>query len=152
MPINSGSGELSGAVVAKSFRELSPELVEVLPIRRIDTCTGEEISIAGYDGLGLVEGGLGATILAFVDRWAVMEFLSIVNETDLESLRQTFRVPEDIHFHVPEPSERAYCPREGCVDLHIQSFNAGMRLPLDPFYRHVLRVCSLAPIQMALNG
>ncbi|KAL2517721.1 Uncharacterized protein Adt_13968 [Abeliophyllum distichum] len=108
MSMNSGSSEPSGAVVVMSSREVSLELVEVLPIQGIDTCTREKIHIA--------------------------------------------RVSTNIHFHVSESHERACAPRKGCIALHIQSFNVGMRLSLDPFYRRFSKTYGLTPTQVAPNG
>ncbi|KAL2471275.1 Uncharacterized protein Adt_39411 [Abeliophyllum distichum] len=152
MSTNSSSGESSEAIVVMSSREVSPKLVEVLFHSRVDTCMEEEINIAGYDGLGLVGSGPGATSLEFVGRWAIEDFFLIFIEADLDSLRQTFRVPRTSAFMLWSPHERAYVLWESCVALHIQSFNAGMRLPLDPFYRCVLRAYGLAPTQVALKG
>ncbi|KAL2526338.1 hypothetical protein Adt_11392 [Abeliophyllum distichum] len=45
---NFGSGDPLGAVVVMGSRKISPELVEVLPLRGIDTCTREEIQIARF--------------------------------------------------------------------------------------------------------
>ncbi|KAL2513324.1 Uncharacterized protein Adt_18924 [Abeliophyllum distichum] len=146
---DSDSGDMLGAVVVMDSREVSPELVEVLSIQGIDTCTGEEIRIAKYNGMGLVGSGSVVSSSDFVGKWTDEDIPSIVNEAELDALRQAFRVPADIRFHVPEPHERACSPREGCVALHVQSFNVGMRLSLDPFYRCILRAYGLAPTQVA---
>ncbi|KAL2471479.1 Uncharacterized protein Adt_39615 [Abeliophyllum distichum] len=102
--------------------------------------------------MGLVGGGPVGSSSNFVGKWAAEDIPSIVSEAELDALRQAFRVPANIRFYVPEPHERACSPRKGYVALHVQSFNAGLRLPLDPFYRCVLRVYGLAPTQVAPNG
>ncbi|KAL2542280.1 Plus3 domain-containing protein [Abeliophyllum distichum] len=147
-----GFGDMSGVVVVIGSREVSLELVEVLSIREIDICTGKEIRIAGYDRMGLVGGGLVGSSFDFVGKWVAEDIPSIVSEAEFDAFRQSFRVPADIRFHVPEPHERACILREGCVALHVQSFNIGMRLLLDLFYRCVLRAYRLAPTQVAPNG
>ncbi|KAL2532282.1 Uncharacterized protein Adt_05633 [Abeliophyllum distichum] len=152
MSTNSSSDEPSRAVVVMSSREVSHELIEMLPIRGIDTCTKEEIEIAGYEGLRLVGNRSVGAGSDFADIWAAQDVSSIVSKVDLDSLRQTFRVLADICFYILEPHERACVPREGCVALHVQSFNSGMSLPLDLFYRHGLRVYGLAPTQVTPNG
>ncbi|KAL2466035.1 Uncharacterized protein Adt_41886 [Abeliophyllum distichum] len=152
MSINSGFDKLSRAIVVMSSNEVSLELAEVLPIRGIVTCMGEEIHIAGYDKLGLIGGGPGATSSEFVNRLAAEDISSSVNEMNLDSLRQTFKVPANIRFYVPEPHERSCAHREGFVSLHVQSFNARTRLPLDPFYGCVLKTYGLALTQVATNG
>ncbi|KAL2474344.1 Uncharacterized protein Adt_35080 [Abeliophyllum distichum] len=71
MSNNSGSGaayEYPGVVVIISFREVSPELAEVLPIQGLNTCIEEEIAtITCYNGLGLVGSGPGSTSSSFGD-------------------------------------------------------------------------------------
>ncbi|KAL2461834.1 RNase H domain-containing protein [Abeliophyllum distichum] len=79
-------------------------------------------------------------------------FLQLRTEVDLENIMRLYRVPGDLEFHISSPHERACFPRENCTTLHFQSFNAGMRLRLDPFYRRVLRAYGLALAQVSSNG
>ncbi|KAL2512123.1 Plus3 domain-containing protein [Abeliophyllum distichum] len=50
------------------------------------------------------------------------------------------------------PNERACFPREGCTALHLNAFVSGMRLPLHPMLRRILRAYALAPTQVSPNG
>ncbi|KAL2480930.1 Uncharacterized protein Adt_33896 [Abeliophyllum distichum] len=49
------------------------------------------------------------------------------------------------------PNERACFPREGCTALHLNAFVSGMRLPLHPMLRRILRAYALAPTQVSPN-
>ncbi|KAL2497748.1 Uncharacterized protein Adt_23298 [Abeliophyllum distichum] len=89
---------------------------------------------------------------ADVVRWAAMDVPSIMKEEDLTRLREEYRVPEDIELILPGPNERACFPRRGCTALHLNAFVSGMRLPLHPMFRRILRVYDLAPTQVAPNG
>ncbi|KAL2505894.1 Plus3 domain-containing protein [Abeliophyllum distichum] len=89
---------------------------------------------------------------ADVVRWAAMDVPSIMKEEDLTRLREEYRIPEDIELILPGPNERACFPRLGCTALHLNAFVSGMRLPLHPMFRRILRAYDLAPTQVAPNG
>ncbi|KAL2474635.1 Plus3 domain-containing protein [Abeliophyllum distichum] len=90
--------------------------------------------------------------MANVVRWAAMDVPSIMVEEDLTKLREAYRIPEDIELILPEPNERACFPRRGCTALHLNAFVSGMRLPLHPMFRRILRAYDLAPTQVSPNG
>ncbi|KAL2497756.1 hypothetical protein Adt_23306 [Abeliophyllum distichum] len=70
MSMNSSSSELSGAVVVMSSREVSPNLVEVLLIKGIDTCMRDEIHIARYEDWGWLKmGRVPPTRSLLAGRW-----------------------------------------------------------------------------------
>ncbi|KAL2534836.1 Plus3 domain-containing protein [Abeliophyllum distichum] len=73
-------------------------------------------------------------------------------EEDLTRLREEYRIPEDIELILPGPNERACFPRLGCTALHLNAFVSGMRLPLHPMFRRILRAYDLAPTQVTPNG
>ncbi|KAL2540564.1 Uncharacterized protein Adt_01542 [Abeliophyllum distichum] len=104
---------------------VSPSMEGVLPIRGVD----------------------GSTV-----RWAAMDVPSIMVEEDLTKLREAYRIPEDVELILPEPNERACFPRRGCTALHLNAFVSGMRLPLHPMFRRILRAYDLAPTQVSPNG
>ncbi|KAL2517706.1 Uncharacterized protein Adt_13953 [Abeliophyllum distichum] len=81
-----------------------------------------------------------------------MDVPSIMEEEDLTKLREEYRIPEDIELILPGPNERACFPRRGCTALHLNAFVSGMRLPLHPMFRRILRAYDLAPTQVAPNG
>ncbi|KAL2527269.1 Plus3 domain-containing protein [Abeliophyllum distichum] len=127
---------------------VSPSMEGVLPIRGVDGSTGEAIPIAPT--LGLREAG--DPYKADVVRWAAMDVPSIMEEEDLTKLREEYRIPEDIELILPGPNERACFPRRGCTALHLNAFVSGMRLPLHPMFRRILRAYDLAPTQVTPNG
>ncbi|KAL2490756.1 Plus3 domain-containing protein [Abeliophyllum distichum] len=135
-----GGGEASPSV--------SPSMEGVLPIRGVDGSTGEALPIGPT--LGLREAG--DPYRADVIRWAAMDVPSIMVEEDLVKLREAYRIPDDIELILPEPNERACFPRRGCTALHLNAFVSGMRLPLHPMLRRILRAYDLAPTQVAPNG
>ncbi|KAL2453467.1 Uncharacterized protein Adt_49034 [Abeliophyllum distichum] len=67
-------------------------------------------------------------------------------------MREQYRIPSDIELILPGPNERACFPREGCTALHLNAFVSGMRLPLHPMLRRILRAYALAPTQVSPNG
>ncbi|KAL2524167.1 Uncharacterized protein Adt_09221 [Abeliophyllum distichum] len=81
-----------------------------------------------------------------------MDVPSIMVEEDLTKLREAYRIPEDVELILPEPNERACFPRRGCTALHLNAFVSGMRLPLHPMFRRILRAYDLAPTQVSPNG
>ncbi|KAL2481025.1 Glyceraldehyde-3-phosphate dehydrogenase [Abeliophyllum distichum] len=73
-------------------------------------------------------------------------------EEDLTKLREAYRIPADIELILLGPNERACFLRRGCTALHLNAFVSGMRLPLHPMLRRILRAYDLAPSQVAPNG
>ncbi|KAL2474482.1 Plus3 domain-containing protein [Abeliophyllum distichum] len=135
-----GGGEASPPV--------SPSMEGVLPIRGVDGSTGEAIPIASTPGLREAEDPYRADVV----RWAAMGVPSIMVEEDLTKLREAYRIPADIELILPDPNERACFSRRGCTALHLNAFVSGMRLPLHPMLRRILRAYDLAPTQVAPNG
>ncbi|KAL2504490.1 Uncharacterized protein Adt_20111 [Abeliophyllum distichum] len=125
-----------------------PVLEGVLPIRGIDGSTGEAIPMGTTSGLREASDPYRADVV----RWAAMDVPSIMKEEDLTRLRDEYRIPEDIELILPGPNERACFPRLGCTALHLNAFVSGMRLPLHPMFRRILRAYDLAPTQVTPNG
>ncbi|KAL2503741.1 Uncharacterized protein Adt_21223 [Abeliophyllum distichum] len=121
-----------------------PVLEGVLPIRGIDGSTGEAIPMGTTSGLREASDPYRADVV----RWAAMDVPSIMKEEDLTRLREEYRIPEDIELILPGPNERACFPRLGCTALHLNAFVSGMRLPLHPMFRRILRAYDLAPTQV----
>ncbi|KAL2474710.1 Uncharacterized protein Adt_35446 [Abeliophyllum distichum] len=127
---------------------VSPCLEGVLHIRGVDGSTGEAIPIGVTPSLR----GADDPYRADVVRWAAMDVPSIMVEEDLTKLREAYRIPEDIQLILPGPNERACFPRRGCTALHLNAFVSGMRLPLHPMLRRILKAYNLAPTQVFPNG
>ncbi|KAL2519568.1 Uncharacterized protein Adt_15815 [Abeliophyllum distichum] len=127
---------------------VSPSMENVLPIRGIDGNTGEALPIGSAPGL---REGTDPYRMEVV-RWAALDLPSILVEEDLTKMREQYRIPSDIELILPGPNERACFPREGCTALHLNAFVSGMRLPLHPMLRRILRAYALAPTQVSPNG
>ncbi|KAL2466876.1 Uncharacterized protein Adt_21541 [Abeliophyllum distichum] len=127
---------------------VSPSMENVLPIRGIDGNTGEALPIGPAPGL---REGTDPYRMEVV-RWAALDLPSILVEEDLTKMREQYRIPSDIELILPGPNERACFPREGCTALHLNAFVSGMRLPLHPMLRRILRAYALAPTQVSPNG
>ncbi|KAL2487225.1 Uncharacterized protein Adt_31981 [Abeliophyllum distichum] len=127
---------------------VSPSMEDVLPIRGIDGNTGEALPIGPAPGL---REGTDPYRMEVV-RWAALDLPSILVEEDLTKMREQYRIPSDVELILPGPNERACFPREGCTALHLNAFVSGMRLPLHPMLRRILRAYALAPTQVSPNG
>ncbi|KAL2453477.1 Uncharacterized protein Adt_49020 [Abeliophyllum distichum] len=134
-------GGSTGCGGGEGSPSVSPSMEGVLPIRGVDGSTGEALPIGPT--MGLREAG--DPYRADVIRWAAMDVPSIMVEEDLVKLRDAYRIPDDIELILPEPNERACFPRRGCTALHLNAFVSGMRLPLHPMLRRILRAYDLAP-------
>ncbi|KAL2455942.1 Uncharacterized protein Adt_47018 [Abeliophyllum distichum] len=127
---------------------VSPSMENVLPIRGIDGNIGEALPIGSAPGL---REGTDPYRMEVV-RWAALDLPSMLVEEDLTKMREQYRIPSDIELILPGPNERACFPREGCTALHLNAFVSGMRLPLHPMLRRILRAYALAPTQVSPNG
>ncbi|KAL2518919.1 Uncharacterized protein Adt_15166 [Abeliophyllum distichum] len=141
-------GDNTGCGGGEASSHVLPVLEGVLPIRGVDGSTGEAIPMEPTSGLREA----GDPYRADVVRWAAMDVPSIMAEEDLTKLREEYRIPEDIELILPEPNERACFPRRGYTALHLNAFVSGMRLPLHPMFRRILRAYDLALTQVAPNG
>ncbi|KAL2474693.1 Plus3 domain-containing protein [Abeliophyllum distichum] len=70
----------------------------------------------------------------------------------LRDWHEAYRVPDDIEFVVPGPSDRADDPPLGCVALNQAVLAAGLRLPFPRVVRKFLREWGIAPTQLCPNG
>ncbi|KAL2471248.1 Plus3 domain-containing protein [Abeliophyllum distichum] len=148
MSSSSTGGDTTRCVGGEASPSVFPCLEGVLPIRGVDGSTGEAISIGVSPSLR----GADDPYRADVVRWAAMDVPSIMVEEDLMKLREAYRIPEDIELILPGPNERACFPRRGCTTLHLNAFVSGMRLPLHPMLRRILRAYDLATTQVSPNG
>ena len=81
----------------------------------------------------------------YTQEWGASRVPSNMTGKRLGKLRERYSVPHNIEMLVPEPNERACYPRPGCVAVSEYLFKAGMRLPLHPFFKAVLRKFMLSP-------
>ncbi|XP_022853220.1 uncharacterized protein LOC111374722 [Olea europaea var. sylvestris] len=84
--------------------------------------------------------------------WGASDYPSKLREADLGRLRTEYRIPDSVDLILPEPEERACYPRPGCVAISEAILRAGLRLPIHPFFRLVLRSYGLAPTQLNSNS
>jgi hypothetical protein len=96
----------------------------------------------------------GSRPLPRVNRsWKALQYSSKVGEDDIKRMRGRYQIPDDVVLRIPDPYERACCPKyEGDVAFYEGAFQGGLRFPLQPFVRELLDYLSLAPGQVAPNG
>ena len=80
------------------------------------------------------------------------DYPSKLREADLGRLNTEYRIPDSVDLILPGPEERACYPRPGCVAISEAILRAGLRLPIHPFFRLVLRSYGLAPTQLNPNS
>ncbi|KAL2492892.1 Uncharacterized protein Adt_28520 [Abeliophyllum distichum] len=148
MSSSSTRGDATRRVGGETSPPVSLCMEGVLPIRGVDGRTGEAIPT---DLTPSLRGG-DDPYWADVVRWAAMDVPSIMVEEDLTKLRKAYRIPDDIELIFPGPNEQACFPKRGCTALYLNVFVSGMRLPLHPMLRRILRAYDLAPTQVAPNG
>ncbi|KAL2460632.1 Uncharacterized protein Adt_44052 [Abeliophyllum distichum] len=139
------------SIIGRSGEEasppISPSMEGILPIRGVDADTGEVVAIPTA-GLREAEDPFRVDVV----RWATLDVPSIMVAEDMKLLRDAYRIPSDIELLLPDPNERACFPRMGCTALSLNAFVSGIRLPLHPFFRRILRAYGLAPTQVSPNG
>ncbi|KAL2523819.1 Uncharacterized protein Adt_08873 [Abeliophyllum distichum] len=143
MSSSATGGDPLRRVEGEASPSVSPSMEGVLPIRGVDGNTGEALPIGPAPGLREASDPYRVDVV----RWAVLDVPSIMVEEDLTRMREEYRIPSDIGLILPEPNERACSPRMGCTALHLNAFVSGMRLPLHPMLRRIMRAYALAPTQ-----
>ncbi|KAL2465408.1 Uncharacterized protein Adt_41259 [Abeliophyllum distichum] len=141
-------GDALGCSGGEASPPVSPSMEGVLPIRGVDGSTGEAISIDAAPSLRKVDDPFRADVV----RWAALDVHSIMVEEDLKKLWEAYRIPADVELMLSKPNKRACFPMRGCTALHLNVFVNGIRLPLHPMFRRILRAHGLAPTQVAPNG
>ncbi|KAK8961428.1 hypothetical protein KSP40_PGU019864 [Platanthera guangdongensis] len=76
---------------------------------------------------------------------------SVTSERDFEEFRQQHLVEVDSARLVTQ-IERLNSYIEGGLILSLRDFEAGLRLPLSPEYRHILQYFGIVPAQINPNG
>uniref|UniRef100_A0A2N9FAL3 Transposase (putative) gypsy type domain-containing protein n=1 Tax=Fagus sylvatica TaxID=28930 RepID=A0A2N9FAL3_FAGSY len=86
--------------------------------------------------------------------WKALSFFSkIRRDEDINRIRRSYQIPDDVVLRIPDSDERACCPKyEGDVAFYEADFKAGLRFPVQPFVRELLDYLSLAPGQINPNG
>ena len=78
-------------------------------------------------------------------------YLSTLKEDQLLKLAETFKIPDDIKYHLPTPSCHPSRPPKGWVAVCLDRFDAGLRLPLCSFYGRILNTLNIALLQLNPN-
>lgn len=71
---------------------------------------------------------------------------------DLEQIRAKYNIPPFVQLRVPHMDERPECPKSDEIALHIDLFDLGLCLPLQPFYMRMFSYLWVAPGQLSLPG
>ncbi|KAL2526794.1 Uncharacterized protein Adt_11848 [Abeliophyllum distichum] len=77
---------------------------------------------------------------------------SRISTEELEDLRLSYDILSSVLLRAPGPEERADDLREGFVAIYEPAMQQGLRLPMHPFFREVLKDWNLAPCQITPNG
>ncbi|KAL2518970.1 Plus3 domain-containing protein [Abeliophyllum distichum] len=76
---------------------------------------------------------------------------SRITAEELEDLRLSYDIPSSISLRARGPEEHANYPSEGFVAIYEPTMQQGLRLPMHPFFREVLKDWNLAPCQITPN-
>ncbi|KAL2553652.1 hypothetical protein Fot_07271 [Forsythia ovata] len=71
--------------------------------------------------------------------WACSQYHSDLSFVDFTKLRDLYRVPEGVRLIFPNKTDILCSPPGGHVTIMRDAFTCGMRLPLHPFFRDILR-------------
>ena len=71
---------------------------------------------------------------------------------DLERVKAKYNIPHSVHLRVPRKGERPEHSHSDGVAFHIDLFDLGLRLPLQPFFRKMFTEMKIAPGQLSLPG
>ncbi|XBH97844.1 hypothetical protein VPH35_127456 [Triticum aestivum] len=87
-------------------------------------------------------------------RLTAEEFISVLRtHKDVDTVRKKHDIPEKLYTALPAGDLRASSsPPHGAVCVYAHALEAGMRLPLHPFFADVLTHFNLAPTQLAPNA
>ncbi|KAJ4710349.1 Collagen alpha-1(VII) chain like [Melia azedarach] len=66
----------------------------------------------------------------------------------LAQLRKTYDIPSSVKLSLPRPGFRSSRPESNEVVIHRQSFEYGLRLPIQPFFAQILSELGVAPAQL----
>ncbi|XP_052295851.1 uncharacterized protein LOC127901864 [Citrus sinensis] len=82
-----------------------------------------------------------------------IDYMSCTTTFDeLNDLRLRYSIPGEIPLKVPGKKDAPSRPPRGYVTLYLDSFNYGLRCPLQPYFARILNGLNLAPGQLNPNG
>ncbi|KAJ4703600.1 hypothetical protein OWV82_023479 [Melia azedarach] len=67
----------------------------------------------------------------------------------LAQLRKAYDIPSSVELSLPRPGFRPSQPGSSEVVIHRQSFEYGLRLPIQPFFAQILSGLGVAPAQLS---
>ncbi|KAK2662047.1 hypothetical protein Ddye_000621 [Dipteronia dyeriana] len=84
--------------------------------------------------------------------WSIDAIRSAMTPISLETLKRSYRIPNNIVLRLPEKGQLASLPPQGAVTLHSTFFEVGIKLPFHPFLRYMLSHLQCAPAQLSPNA
>ncbi|KAL2542641.1 Uncharacterized protein Adt_03619 [Abeliophyllum distichum] len=75
----------------------------------------------------------------------------MITAEDLEDLRLSYDILTSVTLRALGPEERADDSPEGFIAIYEPAMQQGLRLPMHPFFREVLKDWNLAPCQITPN-
>ncbi|XP_052290930.1 uncharacterized protein LOC127900331 [Citrus sinensis] len=70
---------------------------------------------------------------------------------DLEQTRAKYNIPPSVQLRVPHVDERPECPKSDGIALHIDLFDLGLRLPLQPFFMKMFSYLGLEVVKRDIS-
>ena len=113
----------------------------------------EEVSDNGEEQtLRSVIGANGLWEFIMLLEWMVNYFVSTIKENHFKTLRENYKIPENIPIHLPYKSERCYYDGVEGVGVYEQMLKAGLRFPLSSLHRELLKCLGLSVKQVSPNA
>ena len=113
----------------------------------------EEVSDDGEEQtLRSVIGANGLWEFIMLLEWMVNYFVSTIKENHFKTLRENYKIPENIPIHLPYKSERCYYDGVEGVGVYEQMLKAGLRFPLSSLHRELLKCLGLSVNQVSPNA
>ena len=113
----------------------------------------EEVSDDGEEQtLRSVIGANGLWEFIMLLEWMVNYFVSTIKENHFKTLRENYKIPENIPIHQPYKSERCYYDGVEGVGVYEQMLKAGLRFPLSSLHRELLKCLGLSVNQVSPNA
>ena len=113
----------------------------------------EEVSDDGEEQtLRSVIGANGLWEFIMLLEWMVNYFVSTIKENHFKTLRENYKIPENIPIHLPYKSERCYYDGVEGVGVYEQMLKAGLRFPLSSLHREPLKCLGLSVNQVSPNA
>ncbi|RRT37979.1 hypothetical protein B296_00057083 [Ensete ventricosum] len=80
------------------------------------------------------------------------DIASVISDEALESIRESYRIPDGYVLRATSPKQRPYQPKPSEISISVDALEAGLHFPLHPTIVECLRWWRISPSQMAPNS